>query len=206
MENEQSKLYPTNYYHTFDRLKRQELLLAHQADDLQNIDDRIRVELWNVRYKKRGKFPAETDFFVKGFLSLTMEAKITVNFLNRKQELAHMKTAMQDLCMIPYIALPSNISLEDTQYAGFSSLLFQEYKAFFHFYMDFSKKDHRYCTTLMGTVPLKEEQIIQKLADELKLACVCAPALFHLEQEFSQLYEACKEAFLEDYPDKESFL
>ncbi len=190
--------WPENYYQTFDRIKRKELLLEHMKEGTEPLADEIRLKLWEARYQKRKRMSDETDYFVRGFLGLLSESRISINLLNKRHELKMMKEIMQDLCMIPSAHFDIDV-FSDKELA--KDLIYQEYLAFASFYLHFSMEDSKYCSALMGTISLSKGQIIEKLAKDFKEACVKAPQSLGLTDDFAFFGQACKESFMEEFPE-----
>ena len=195
--------WPSNYYQTFDRLKRKEILMKHMEEGSEPQADAIRLKLWEARYQKRKKMSEETDYFVRGFLGLLSESRITINFFNQKHEQKLMTDIMKDLCIVT----SEYFNADDYSNKNLvNDLLFQEYCAFASFYLHFSMEDHKYCSALMGTISLKKEQVIEKLAKDLNEACVTAPYKFGLIEAFEPFKRACKQSFMEEFSEHTTYL
>lgn len=195
--------WPSNYYQTFDRLKRKEILMNHMEEGSDPQADAIRLKLWEARYQKRKKMSDETDYFVRGFLGLLSESRITINLFNQRHEQKLMTDTMKDLCIVP----SEYFNAEDYSNKDLvNDLLFQEYCAFASFYIHFSMEDHKYCSALMGTLSLKKEQVIEKLAKDIREACVTAPLNLGFSEDFEFFWQACKQSFLDEFPEYSSSL
>ena len=195
--------WPGNYYQTFDRLKRKEILMNHMEEGSEPQADTIRLKLWEALYQKRNKMSEETDYFVRGFLGLLSESRITVNLFNQRHEQKLMTEIMKDLCIVP----SEYFNAEDYSNKDLvNDLLFQEYCAFASFYLNFSMEDHKYCSAFMGSLSLKKEQVIEKLAKDMKDACVTAPFNFGHTESFEPFKQACRQTFMEEFPEHTSSL
>lgn len=203
MKTDENREWPLCYYLEQNPDERRQLLLHHMQEEPDNEADRIRLKLWEVRYAKRPKNPPQVDYFVKGMLSLITESKVTVNFLNQRQERKNMDLLMKDLCIRDSSFFDRN---EYQNQALVNELLDMEYQALASFYYSFSLHDHKYGSALMGTLSMKEEKVIEKLAGDVKRACVITPTTFHLEEEFQLFKSACYTAFCDDFPKQVDFL
>lgn len=189
--------WPDCYYLEEKKDERRVLLLSNMGNS-QNSENDIRLSLWDLRYAPRkGSTSNNIDYFVKGFVELLMESKMSINIFNSKAEKKHMKRIMEDLGIIS-----SPLFLSDS-YADkelVNSLLYEEYVSFASYYIHFSSKDSHYSSGLMGSIHLNEEQIIEKLAQDFKHACLVAPKMFDLTDSFSIFRKGCFDAFQREYP------
>ena len=195
--------WPACYYEEEDRDIRKQLLLQHMEEEPGLEADRIRMKLWEMRYTPHPKDPPAVDYFVRSLLSLITESRITINIFNKKQEAKNMDTVLKDLC-IRDSACFDRSAFQDQEL--FLELLKLEYQALASFYYAFSIRDRKYGSVLMGTLSMKDEQVVEKLAGDVRRACIITPRNFGLEEEFTVFREACYDAFYEDFPKQTSLL
>lgn len=197
------KNWPECYYIEEDKTKRKELLLAHMTDGDNSLENDIRMQLWKLRYEPRDNASAEIDYFVKSFLKLMTESKISLNFLNKRNEVKRMNHIMENLGIVSSKWFSFEMFSDKSL---INSLLYQEYQAFAAYYMHFSRKDSHYISGFMGSIHLKEEQIIEKLARDLKDSCIVTPKMFGLQDSFDLFKKGCFDAFYREYPQQRELL
>ncbi|MGN0169253.1 MAG: DUF6553 family protein [Lachnospiraceae bacterium] len=64
-----------------------------------------------------------------------------------------------------------------------------------------SLQSRSYGSTLFGMVPMREKDVAQKLAAEIRSVTLEYPAKLHLEEDFAFLYQVMKDVFFELVPD-----
>ena len=193
----------TDYY-DLEEKEEKKSFLDTKLQEKENVDtNQIRLAIWNARYGKRMKKSSDIDYFVKSFLSLVVLSRISLSFLNQKKEEKELLSIMKDLCIVPsqYFDLESfhpNQSLA-------KELLLNEYRNFASYYFHLCISDKTFSSALMGTVSLKEEKVMEKLASDIKTACFHTPRRFAKQDEFKELREILYSEFENQYP-KYSYL
>ena len=203
MDWDKSKGWPDIYYLEEERQIRRELLLSNMSSQTGQEND-IRMHLWNLRYAPRKQNATqEIDYFVKGLLELITESRITLNFLNKGAEQRRIYRIMEDLGILS----TSVFAKESFAYPEqVTELLYKEYVALASYYIHFSSKDSRYSSAFMGSIHLKEDDIIEKLAKDFKDACIITPNMFGLNAEFELFQKGCFDAFEKEFPGKRELL
>lgn len=192
----------TNYYIEEDKDKRKEILLQNMNNGSIK-ENELRLQLWFLRYAPREKASSNIDYFVKSFMELITESKISLNLFNRKAEAKRMNRIMENLGIIPSDLFSCNQECDATLV---NHLLSLEYAAFAAYYMHFSSRDHHYGSAFMGSITLKEAQVTEKLARDFKDACIVTPRMFGLEDSFAVFKNSCFDSFLKEHPQQRGLL
>ncbi len=152
-------------------------------------ENRLRLLLWEKRYTDgRGRIDG-TDHFLKVWVDLPFMVKEKRSLFGRKK-VQENRREIREVFQLP--ALWEN---RDCQYVW--------YKEFIHFcstYIEISRRDKSYSTTLFGISSLPEESLLKKIAADLCTRSIACPAVLGMGEEMDLLAQAAKTAFNLYYP------
>ncbi len=185
--------WPENYYMETDAARRRACLEEGMKDPAQAEEgsrvNLLRLLLWEKRYTDgQGKIDG-TDHFLKVWVDLPFMVKEKKSFFGRK------KTQENKRVIREVFQLPALMENTDCQYVW--------YKEFIHFccsYIELSRRDKSYSTTLFGVSSLSEESLLKKIASDLCTKTIAYPAALGMEEEMDLLAQAAKTAFNLYYP------
>lgn len=127
----------------------------------------------------------ELAAYMNAWVMLRAAASTGINFLTRK------KAAKEALS---YLAVFEKKTNED------------ENRALYEFARELissSLKSRSYGSTLFGMVPMRDKDVAQKFAAEIRLVTVEYPDKLGLKEEFSFLYQCMRKVFFELVPEAE---
>ncbi len=167
--------WPENYYMETRPEKRKEILEAQTSAEEAEIN-KLRMELWERRYKKMRKKQYKDDFLgaLLDFLIMVPHAN---SKLGRKTNIKRAKEALDRLC------------ITKVDYYG-RDLLLEELKHTVLLYCCTSMEDRSYSTVFFGVGKMKPEKINKKIVAELDNVGRYIPSVLDLKEEMSLLSEA----------------
>lgn len=167
--------WPESYYMETDPEKRLKLLEA-QNDPAEAEINKLRLELWNLRYEKmrNGKIK---DRFIAGWMDLIlMKEQVQGKFGKRGMK----KQAQKALELM---------GIPQTEHFG-KELLLAELKHMVLLYCCASMTDRQYSSIIFGFGKMKKEKIDHKIIGELDAVAVDIPGHLELQEESALLVEA----------------
>lgn len=186
--------WPENYYLETDPGRRKNMLdEAIQQDPTP--ENELRSLLWQKRYADaKGKVDG-FDHFLKIWTELpfiTAQAKGLFGKKKGKKFIEEMENVLQ-------------LNLLEQQ-KEHQKIWLDEFMNFCCLYIEISRKDKSYSTTLFGVGKLSDENLAHKMAEDLYERTVVYPTQLGIFEKQKLLMEAAKKAYLLYFPDRESFL
>ena len=126
--------------------------------------------------------------YMNAWVMLKAASSTGINFLTRKKA---MKEAQE------YLSVFQTASPDKSENA--------KIRAFAGELIEASLKSRSYGSTLFGMVPMREKDVAQKLAAEIRLVSHDYPANLGLQYDFDFLYQEMKDVFFELVPDAEKY-
>ena len=126
--------------------------------------------------------------YMNAWVMLKAASSTGINFLTHKKKKKKTK---------------KNLSVKQTAYPD--KYENAKIRAFAGELIEASLKSRSYGSTLFGMVPMREKDVSQKLAAEIRLVSHDYPAQLGLQQDFDFLYQEMKDVFFELVPDAEKY-
>ena len=168
------------YYREKDRMERLKLLEQSIAAGEEPEENRIRKELWEIRYSDK----AETgDTRADGYLGLWMTMEFNRNSASR---------------------FFGTRSAKELQERGglYEELLYRECCHLVLVYMDLCQTDKSYNTTIFGLIHIKEDSAKAKVQRDIRETAVELPANLGMEAELGIITRAAREIYRQYYPNE----
>ncbi|MDD3369762.1 MAG: hypothetical protein PHP50_12930 [Lachnospiraceae bacterium] len=178
--------WPTHYYEVTEPEKRKELLSRASLVTTDTTRDAYMLQLWEKRYHISSQ-KKSIDCFLRAFMMIKAASVAGISFFQKKKQKKELEGYMQELCLLDY-----EQASEKEQ-----KLLLAEWSAFARFYIVTCTSSKSYCSTLFGIMPIHDETVAQKLADEIDLVTVRFPAQFDLQKTFEPLHLMFRQAFFD---------
>jgi len=183
--------WPDDYYMETDGMRRKALLdQALAAEDTE--ENRMRLLLWNKRYTDhKGKYDG-TDHFFRVWVDLPFIVKECNSFLGKKKAGKRKAEVLETLGL--------NIPEEKPEYRD---VWYREFVNFCSTYIQISRNDRSYSTTLFGIGAIPEDSLLKKIAADLCKRTIEYPCLLGIGDKTELLAAAAKSAFAGYYPGRE---
>lgn len=178
------------YYREHDPMKRKALLDAAIAEE-DSEENRIRKELWEIRYSEsQGGTPARAD----GFLGLWMSLEFNKNAGNK---MFGMKSACKEIRK-----KLQQLKFQEYQTMGelHHQLLYRECCHMVKMYMELCETDRSYNSTFCGIVHISKERAKEKLRADIIQTAVELPKSIKMEEELGIVTRAAREMYEVHFP------
>lgn len=187
-------MWPENYYRETDSVKRQEMLKDRMAETTsaeEKVKDQLRRKLWEARYLDRKGKQDGTDNYLKLWTMLPMAAGQKGSFFGRKTVRTFVEQVRE--------TFQRELQKENPEY---ENLWYDEYMNFFDFYITICKTDKSYTNVLFHLAKISEDQLIVKIAEDLREKTVDLPESLGLSREFALFAVAAEDSFLRHFPEE----
>nr|WP_296047534.1 DUF6553 family protein [uncultured Blautia sp.] len=173
-----------------ERLKLLEQSIAAEEDPERN---KIRRELWEIRYSDKSE---AGDTRADGYLGLWM----TMEF-NRNSGSRFFGTRSAKKEIGKYL---TKLKFQEIQEKGglYEELLYRECCHMVLVYMDLCQTDKSYNTTLCGLIHIKEDSAKSKLQRDIRETAVDLPGTLGMESELGIITRAAREIYRQYYPNE----
>ena len=173
-----------------ERLKLLEQSIAAEEDPEGN---KIRKELWEIRYIDKSE---AGDTRADGYLGLWM----TMEF-NRNSGSRFFGTRSAKKEIGKYL---TKLKFQEIQEKGglYQELLYRECCHMVLVYMDLCQTDKSYNTTLCGLIHIKEDSAKSKLQRDIRETAVDLPGTLGMESELGIITRAAREIYRQYYPNE----
>ncbi len=188
---QQQYQWPDNYYMETDGMRRKGYLDATTAEQ-DSRENELRHMLWEKRYTDaRGRYD-DADRFLKVWMDLPFLAKSKDGLFGKSRARKGVEEIRETLLLH---LLKENPEYRDVWYREFihSSCL----------YIQISKGDRSYSTTLFGIGKLPEDNLLRKIAADLCEKTIIYPDILGFREDQELLARAARDAFCLYYPGKE---
>ena len=190
--------WPAAYYKEEDAYDRKDMLSFAEENHIEDEELAIRRLIWEKRYeeKKDGNFPI--DRCVRGLVIGKTLKNSSSNFFGfgakRNQKL--LQDVMKDLLLDQY---------QDADEAT-KDVLRQEWKQLAALYFKLCVEDKNFSTGILSMFKLSDEELLNKVADEVALICYEIPMIMNAEKEFEPLKEIFTESYVDTFRNGEKIL
>lgn len=181
------------YYREKEPMERLKLLEQSIAAEEDPEGNKIRKELWEIRYSDKSEVG---DTRADGYLGLWM----TMEF-NRNSGSRFFGTRGAKKEIGKYL---TKLKFQEIQEKGglYEELLYRECCHMVLVYMDLCQTDKSYNTTLCGLVHIKEDSAKSKLQRDIKETAVDLPGALGMEAELGIITRAAREIYRQYYPNE----
>ena len=181
------------YYREKEPMERLKLLEQSIAAEEDPEGNKIRKELWEIRYSDKSE---AGDTRADGYLGLWM----TMEF-NRNSGSRFFGTRSAKKEIGKYL---TKLKFQEIQEKGglYQELLYRECCHMVLVYMDLCQTDKSYNTTLCGLIHIKEDSAKSKLQRDIRETAVDLPATLGMESELGIITRAAREIYRQYYPNE----
>ena len=181
------------YYREKDPMERLKLLEQSIAAEEDPEGNKIRKELWEIRYSDKSE---AGDTRADGYLGLWM----TMEF-NRNSGSRFFGTRSAKKEIGKYL---TKLKFQEIQEKGglYQELLYRECCHMVLVYMDLCQTDKSYNTTLCGLIHIKEDSAKSKLQRDIRETAVDLPGTLGMESELGIITRAAREIYRQYYPNE----
>lgn len=181
------------YYREKEPMERLKLLEQSIAAEEDPEGNKIRKELWEIRYSDKSEVG---DTRADGYLGLWM----TMEF-NRNSGSRFFGTRSAKKEIGKYL---TKLKFQEIQEKGglYQELLYRECCHMVLVYMDLCQTDKSYNTTLCGLIHIKEDSAKSKLQRDIKETAVDLPGALGMEAELGIITRAAREIYRQYYPNE----
>src|SRR5699024_8705147 len=138
----------------------------------EKVEDQLRRKLWEARYLDRKGKQDGTDNYLKLWTMLPMAAGQKGSFFGRKTVRTFVEQVRE--------TFQTELQKENPEY---ENLWYDEYMNFFDFYITICKTDKSYTNVLFHLAKISEDQLIVKIAEDLREKTVDLPESLGLSRE-----------------------
>ena len=181
------------YYREKEPMERLKLLEQSIAAEEDPEGNKIRKELWEIRYSDKSE---AGDTRADGYLGLWM----TMEF-NRNSGSRFFGTRSAKKEIGKYL---TKLKFQEIQEKGglYEELLYRECCHMVLIYMDLCQTDKSYNTTLCGLIHIKEDSAKSKLQRDIRETAVDLPGTLGMESELGIITRAAREIYRQYYPNE----
>ena len=181
------------YYREKEPMERLKLLEQSIAAEEDPEGNKIRKELWEIRYSDKSE---AGDTRADGYLGLWM----TMEF-NRNSGSRFFGTRSAKKEIGKYL---TKLKFQEIQEKGglYEELLYRECCHMVLVYMDLCQTDKSYNTTLCGLIHIKEDSAKSKLQRDIRETAVDLPGTLGMESELGIITRAAREIYRQYYPNE----
>ena len=181
------------YYREKEPMERLKLLEQSIAAEEDPEGNKIRKELWEIRYSDKSE---AGDTRADGYLGLWM----TMEF-NRNSGSRFFGTRSAKKEIGKYL---TKLKFQEIQEKGglYEELLYRECCHMVLVYMDLCQTDKSYNTTLCGLIHIKEDSAKSKIQRDIRETAVDLPGTLGMESELGIITRAAREIYRQYYPNE----
>ena len=181
------------YYREKEPMERLKLLEQSIAAEEDPEGNKIRKELWEIRYSDKSE---AGDTRADGYLGLWMTMEFNRNSGSR---FFGTRSAKKEICK--YL---TKLKFQEIQEKGglYEELLYRECCHMVLVYMDLCQTDKSYNTTLCGLIHIKEDSAKSKLQRDIRETAVDLPGTLGMESELGIITRAAREIYRQYYPNE----
>ena len=181
------------YYREKEPMERLKLLEQSIAAEEDPEGNKIRKELWEIRYSDKSE---AGDTRADGYLGLWM----TMEF-NRNSGSRFFGTRSAKKEIGKYL---TKLKFQEIQEKGglYQELLYRECCHMVLVYMDLCQTDKSYNTTLCGLIHIKKDSAKSKLQRDIRETAVDLPGTLGMESELGIITRAAREIYRQYYPNE----
>ncbi len=184
------KPWETGYYHELQADKRRKLLDEAVASEGMSPENELRRRLLDARYGKalgRGK---KVDYFIRGWMTLSMLAS---NTRNRKRMVRDIQSVMDDW----------KFDLAGEYGEAGKRILYQEFCNMVLVYIDLCKRDKTYGAVILGIGRISDESLMMKIARDIYNVAYDVPEQAGISADLKLFTEAATAMVCEVFPEIE---
>ena len=183
--------WPESFYGVSDRAIRKAALEKQIEKGEEPEANRLRMELWEKRYNRRGRDPEGIDYFIRAWLSMKY-------IYNNRNGVFHGRKMQRDLRKIQ-----EELCLDWGRESGSQreQVLYDELYHLGGCYIDLCLSDKSYSSIIMGMGQMKASTLQNKIGQEILALAYQLPKLARMEKEFQILTQALTDCYNEKFPD-----
>lgn len=189
-QEERQLEWPESFYGVTDKEARRRALEARMDQGEELEDNRLRMELWERRYARRGKDPQGVDYFIRAWLSLKYIYNNRKSFFYGRRMAKDMLQASRELCL----------DWADEPGSRKEQLIYDEMYHLGKSYIELCLSDKSYSSLIMGMGQMKESSLHNKIGQEIRELAYELPKTAGLEKEFRVLTQAVTDCYNEKFP------
>ncbi len=183
--------WPDNYYMETDGMRRKGYL-EEALEEEDSRENQLRRTLWEKRYTDaRGRYD-DADHFLKVWMDLPFLAKSKEGLFGKSRVRKGVEVIRETLLL--------DLLKENQDHR---EIWYREFVHFSCLYIQISKGDRSYSTTLFGIGKLPEDNLLRKIAADLCEKTITYPHALGFREDQELLARAAKDAFCLYYPGKE---
>lgn len=184
--------WPKAYYTETKREDRLQMLEERLQSDLADEQDRIRRQMWDLRYQKRDKMPDGVDYFIRSWMEMFfLSQKMGKRFQKKERYVKELAQIKQDF----------GFDLIKPYGKAGEEVLYEELCNGVALYIKLCQTDRQYGSILCGLMRMKPKDLVSKIGNELHRITEELPAWLEAEEDFAPLARACREVFWREYPE-----
>ena len=177
------------YMREMSRRKRRAILDDAITEEGMSPENELRLKLFEARFGPNEK--AETDFFIRGWMTLLNLQNAPRGFFGKKRISADLESIRSDW--------------KEELAASYGSIgeevLYQELFHMILFYIRLCQSDRNYSSLLLGFGRMQDSSLTAKIAGDIGRTAWEIPEQLGCPERFRILRKACADAFEEVYPD-----
>lgn len=178
------------YYRECDPLKRKALLEQALASEEDQEINKLRQELWEIRYGTEGEQGGPGDGFLRLWMTMEFNRNVGHKLFGIKSA---QKEIRKELKQLKFEEFQNRSQLH-------RDLLYRECEHLVSLYIQLCAKDKNYNSVILGLMTMKEESAVAKLKRDIYETAVCVPRDVHMEEELSILTSAARNAYEVRFP------
>lgn len=155
--------WPTHYYEIESAIQKREYLVKAMEQNLDPEHDAYRRKLLEKRFFSKNK-KGTSDSFMLAWIMIKTDCENTP--LSPKKKKQEFTKYLKELCLIDYE--PENEAEQQ--------VLLEEWTDFARRYLSSCTGSRTYCSTFFGIVPIRDEAVARKIAEEINLITKEYPA------------------------------
>ena len=155
--------WPARYYEIEAAIQKRECLIKAMEQNLDPEHDPYRLKLLEKRFFRKDK-KGNSDSFMLAWMMMKADSENTPLFRKKKQQ--EFTKYLKELCLIDYE--PENEAEQQ--------VLTEEWTDFARRYLSSCAESRTYCSTFFGLVPIRDEAVARKIAEEIDLITKKYPA------------------------------
>lgn len=178
--------WPQAYYLPTEGDERKKALDKAVSKGLEPEKNQIRKEIWERRYGEQ----EGVDRFLTGWLNLSYYANVVRNNLMAKFHKNDMAQTQKYLCY----------DIVKKYGKDGEEVLFMELYHLVDFYIDICLRDKKYGGIILGLGTMKEERLIEKIANDIYRVSYCVPSALGIMDEHELLAKAAVQCYFNRFP------
>lgn len=178
--------WPEHYYEIEDVVKKRVYLKKALEQGIDSEHDAYRMKLLERRYFTIDK-SGTADAFMHAWMMMKATTAQSVSFFQKKHLQREWKNCLKELCLIEYI--PESDAEKE--------VLIDEWTDFARSFLISCTGSRGYRSTLFGILPMKDDSVAMKIAEEIQLVTRTFPEKLGMEAEMEPFREILVDTYLQ---------